>query len=86
MKDDSGNYAVFTEQVASASRMTAAKDQDVISRLPECSGHASDAVSAYTQVKMQDAPELLHLSEEDCPKVGIRLLSAKQEDTTLGLN
>ena len=56
MKDDSGSYAVFTEQGSSASQMTAAKVMDIISRLPGCSGQAADAVSAYTQVKMADAP------------------------------
>ena len=34
MKDDSGSYAVFTEQGSSASQMTAAKIMDIISRLP----------------------------------------------------
>ena len=34
--------------------MTAAKIMDVISRLPGCDGQAADAVSAYTQVKMED--------------------------------
>ena len=51
VKDDSGSYAVFTEQGSSASQMTAAKVMDVISSLPGCSGQAADAVSAYTQVK-----------------------------------
>ena len=50
VKDDSGNHAVFTEQGASASHMTAAKGLDVNSRLHGCSGQAGDAVSAYTQV------------------------------------
>ena len=49
MKDDSGSYAVFTEQVSSASEVTAAKVMDVISRLRGCAGQAADAVSAYTQ-------------------------------------
>ena len=35
VKDDSGAYAVFTEQGSSASQMTAAKVIDVISRLPD---------------------------------------------------
>ena len=49
VKDDSGSYAVFTEQGSSASQMTAAKGMDIISRLlPGCS-----------QVKMEDAPTLL---------------------------
>ena len=34
VKDDSGCYAVFTEQGSSASQMTAAKVMDIISRLP----------------------------------------------------
>ena len=51
VKDDSGSYAVFTEQGSSASQMTAAKVMDIKSRLPGCSGQAADAVSAYTQVK-----------------------------------
>ena len=46
MKDDSGFYAVLTEQGSSASQMTAAKVMDIISRLPGCDGQAADAVSA----------------------------------------
>ena len=46
VKDDSGPYAVFTEQGSSASQMTAAQIMDVISRLPGCAGQAADAVSA----------------------------------------
>ena len=59
VKDDSGSCALFTEQGSSASQMTAAKVMDIVSRLPGCAGHAADAVSSYTQVKMEDAPELL---------------------------
>ena len=55
VKDNSGAYAVFTEQGSSASQMMAAKV------LPDCDGQASDAVSAYTQVKIEDAPRLLGL-------------------------
>ena len=52
VKDDSGSYAVFTEQGVSVSQMTAAKVMDIISRLPPgCAGQAADAVPAYTQVK-----------------------------------
>ena len=36
VKDDSGSYAVFTEQGSSASHMTAAKIMEIISRLPGC--------------------------------------------------
>ena len=62
VKDDSGSYAVFTEQGSSASQMTAAKVMDIISRLPGCAGQAADAVSAYTQVKMEVAIVLVHES------------------------
>ena len=58
VKDDAGSYDVFTEQESSASHMTAAKVLDVISRLPGCARQAKDAVSAYIQVKMVDAPKL----------------------------
>ena len=58
VKDNSGFYAVFTEQGFSASQMTASKIMDLISKLPGCDGQAADAVSAYTQVKMEDAHKL----------------------------
>ena len=48
VRDDSGSYAVFTEQGSSASQMTAAKIMNIISRLPGCAEKAADAVSAYT--------------------------------------
>ena len=53
--------------------MTAAKVMDIISRLPGCDGQATDAVSAYTQVKMEDAPKLLEIPKSDCPDIWIRL-------------
>ena len=73
MKDDSGSYAVFTEQEPSASQMTAAKIMDIISRLPGCAGQPADAVSADTQVKMEDAPKLLKVPKSECPDIWIRL-------------
>ena len=73
VKDDSGAYAVFTEQGSSASQMTAAKVMDIISRLLGCDGQAADAVSAYTQVKMEDAPKLLKIPKSECPDIWIRL-------------
>ena len=51
-------YEVFTEQGSPASQMTAAKVLDIISRLLGCAGQAADAVSAYTQVKMEDAHQM----------------------------
>ena len=73
VKDDSGSYAVFTQQGSSASQMTAAKVLDSISRLPGCDGQAADAVSAYTQLKIEDAPKLLKIPKSECPDIGIRL-------------
>ena len=64
VKDNSGSYAVFTEQGSSASQMTAAaKIMDIISRLPGCDGQGADAVSAYTRVKMEDAPQIIENSQ-----------------------
>ena len=73
VKDDSGSCAVFTEQGSSASQMTAAKVMDIISRLPGCAGQTADAVSAYTQVKMEDASKLLKILKSECPDIWIRL-------------
>ena len=67
---DSDSHAVCTEQGSSASQMTAAK---VISRLPGCAGQAADAVSAYTPVKIEDAPKLLKIPKPECPDIWIRL-------------
>ena len=67
VKDDSRSYAVFTEQGSSASQMTAAKVMDIISRLPGCAGHAVHAVSACTQVRMEDSPKLLKIPKSECP-------------------
>ena len=41
VKDDSGAYAVFTEQGSSAPQMTAAKVMHVIDRIPDCDGQAN---------------------------------------------
>ena len=73
LKDDSGSYAGFTEQGSSASQMTAAKVMGIISRLPGCAGQAADAVSAYTQVKMEDAPKFLKIPKSECPDIWIRV-------------
>ena len=73
VKDNSGSYAVYTEQGSSASQMTAAKIMDIIYRLPGCDGQAADAVSAKTQVKMEDAHKLLKIPKSECPDIWIRL-------------
>ena len=54
VKDESGFYAVFSEQGTSASHLAAAKFLDAISRLPGNAGEDSDATGAYTQVTLSD--------------------------------
>ena len=73
VQDESGSYAVFTERGSSASPMTAAKVMDIMFRLPACSGQAADAVSACTQIKMEDAPKLWKNPKSECPDIWIRL-------------
>ena len=73
LEDDSVSCAVFTEQGSSASQMTAAEIMDIISRLPRCAGQAADAVSAGTQVKMEDVPKLFKIPKLECPDIWIRL-------------
>ena len=63
VKDDSGSYAVLTEQGSSASQMMAAKVMDTISRLPGCAGQAADAVSAKTQVKIGRCSKIIENSQ-----------------------
>ena len=77
MKDDSGSYAVFTEQGSSASHMTAAKVMDIISRLSGCARQTADAVSPKTKVKMEDAHKLLKISKSECTDIWIRLPKQK---------
>ena len=56
VKDEGGYNAVFAEQGASAAQMAAEKFLCTISFISGSVGVASDAVSAYTQVNMSDAP------------------------------
>ena len=72
-----GRVVLFPEQGSLASQMTAAKVLDIISRLPGCAGQAADAVSAYTQVEMEDAHKLLKIPKSECPDIWIRLLRHK---------
>ena len=68
MKYDPGSYAVFSEQGSSVSHTTATK---VISRLLDCDGEVSEAISARTQVKMEHASDLLRLPKLECPTIWI---------------
>ena len=66
VKDHSGVYAMFTEQGSSASQMSEAKVVD-------CNGQAADAISAHTQVKMEDALKLFRIPKSECPDIWIRI-------------
>ena len=44
-----------------------------MSRLPGCAGQSAEAVSAYIQVKMDDAPSLFKIPKSECPDIWIRL-------------
>ena len=60
--DEEGYRAAFTEQRSSASQMAATKFLDTISKLPGMAGETSDAVSAYTQVKMTKRAQMVTIA------------------------
>ena len=74
VKDDSGSYAVFTEQGSSASQMTAAKIMDIISRLPGCTGQAArrSYLPIHSSQECNDAPTLMKIPKSECPDIWIR--------------
>ena len=43
-----------------------------MAKVLDCAGQASDAISAYAQVKVEGAPKLLKLSESECAAIWIR--------------
>ena len=71
VKDDARCQAVFAEQ--GSSQMTAKDVPDTESCLLRKLGEANDAVTAFTQVNMKDAPRLLKLRETECSTIWIRL-------------
>ena len=54
VKDETGFYAVFSEQGSSASHLAASKFLNAIARAPGNDGEDSDARGAYTQVALSD--------------------------------
>ena len=54
-----------------------AKVMDVTPRQTGCAGQAADAISAYIQVKMEDAPSLLKIPKSECPDIWIRPPNSK---------
>lgn len=59
MKDIDGHYVVFSEQGTSSSHMAATKFIDAIARMLGMDGEDSDAMSAYTQVELNNVSRLL---------------------------
>ncbi len=64
VKDADGYYAVFSEQGTSSSHMAATKFLDALARCPDCDGEDSDAVGAYTQVRLDQIGHLLGKGNE----------------------
>ena len=83
VKDEEGAYAVFTEQGTSASHMTATKFLDVIARAPGNKGEDADATSAYTQILLSLAHEIL--GAEVLPETWISLPKNKQPKSWAGI-
>ena len=74
VKDESGFLASFSEQGASASRLEAAKMMDAMARFSlsddpadECDGEEADAISAYTQAKLEGAETWITIPFEYWP-------------------
>ena len=61
VKDETGEFAVFSEMGTSASQLSATKSLDAIARLPGNTGQNSDAVKAYRQVVLKDMAERLNV-------------------------
>ena len=57
VEDDSGSYAVFTEQGSPASQMTTAKVMDVVARLPGCAGQSARTAMDKQQTQYQLIPK-----------------------------
>ena len=56
-------HVIWKKSRAKRRLFWSAKIVDVIARLPGCEGQAADSVSAHTQVKMEDVPQLLKNSK-----------------------
>ena len=42
-------------------------------KLPGMAGETSDAISAYTRIKVTEAPRSLGMPKEECPEIRIRI-------------
>ena len=73
VKDDSGSYAVFTEQGSSASQMTAAKDHGYYLQIAGLRWTSSRRSISLYPSEMEDANKLLKIPISECPDIWIRL-------------
>ena len=73
VNDGSGAYVVFTERGSSASQIDCCKSDGRHCEITGYAGQAADAVSAYTQVKMEDASRMLEIPKSQCPDFWICL-------------
>ena len=71
VKDGSGVHVDWTRLVCVPDDCR--KVMDVIASLPGCDGPAADAASAFSHVKLEDAPRLLKIPKSECPDVWKRL-------------
>ena len=53
--------------------MTPAKVIEAFGRVPDCAGQTTGAVSAYTQVKMEDAPRFFCLIQNSRVRMSINV-------------
>lgn len=77
VKDETGHYAVFTDQGTSASYIAGTKMIDIVARSPGCVGQDADARSAFTQITIAEATGLLGL---DFPDTWIKLPKERWPD------
>ena len=71
VKDDSGSYAVFTEQGSSASQMTAAKVMDYPIQPARVLRTSIGCSTCLYPGKNEDAPQLLKIPKSECPDIWI---------------
>ena len=73
VKDDSGSYAVFTEQGSSASQMTAAKNHGYHLQIAWLRWTSSRRSISLCPSKMENAHKLWKITKLECPDIWIRL-------------
>ena len=73
MKDDSGSYAVFTEQGSSASQNDSSKSHGYHTQTARLRRTSSGCSICLYPGKMEDAPKLLKIPKSECPDMWIRL-------------